>query len=78
MKMKRLCAAILVIVLAFCACTVVFASSPQPSTATVTIISKGEFVLKNYKVVVSTDNFNIEDALKAAHDAKYDGGADKG
>ncbi len=78
MKMKRLCAAFLVIVLAFCACTVVFASTAKPATATVTIISKGELVLKNYEVVVSTDEFNIDDALKAAHDANYEGGAAKG
>ena len=78
MKTKRLLAAVLVLVFAFCACTVVLASSPRPSTATVTIISKGEFVLKNYEVVVSSDDFNIDDALKAAHDAKYEGGSDKG
>lgn len=78
MKTKRLLAAVLVLMLAFCACTVVLASSPQPSTATVTIISEGNFVLKNYEVVVSNENFNIDDALKAAHDAKYEGGADKG
>lgn len=78
MKTKRLFAAVLVLVFAFCACTVVLASSPRPSTATVTIISKGEFVLKNYEVVVSSDDFNIDDALKAAHDAKYEGGSDKG
>ena len=77
MKTKRLLAAVLVLVFAFCACTVVLASSPRPSTATVTIISKGEFVLKNYEVVVSSDDFN-DDALKAAHDAKYEGGSDKG
>ena len=68
----------LVLVFAFSACTVVLASSPRPSTATVTIISKGEFVLKNYEVVVSSDDFNIDAALKEAHDAKYEGGSDKG
>lgn len=78
MKMKRLCAAFLVIVLALCACTVVFASTAKSETATVTIISKGEFVLKNYEVAVSSENFNIDDALRAAHDAKYEGGAAKG
>ena len=78
MKTKRLLAAVLVLVFAFCACTVVLASSPRPSTATVTIISKGEFVLKNYEVVVTCDDFNMDEALKAAHDAKYEGGSDKG
>ncbi len=78
MKMKRLCAAFLVIVLALCSCTVVFASTAKSETATVTIISKGEFVLKNYAVAVSSENFNIDDALRAAHDAKYEGGAAKG
>lgn len=78
MKTKRLLAAIFVLLFVFCAGTVVLASKEMTPTATVTIINKGEFVLKNYEVVVSSENFNIDDALKAAHDAKYEGGADKG
>ena len=78
MKTKRLLAAVLVIALAFCACTIVLASKPQAPTATVTIISEGRFVVKNLEVVVSGEDFNLDDALKAAHDAAYEGGAGKG
>ena len=78
MKTKRLLAAVLVIALAFCACTIVLASKPQAPTATVTIISEGRFVVKNLEVVVSGEDFNLDDDLKAAHDAAYEGGAGKG
>lgn len=78
MKAKRLLAAIFVLLFVFCTGTVALASEEKIPTATVTIINSGEFVLKNYEVAVNGESFNIDDALKAAHDAKYEGGADKG
>jgi len=79
--MKKLLATILTLLMLVGVCSIT-AFAEEPTVVYVTIANKGELVLTREKVVVTDiDNDNaltINDALYAAHEAKYQGGAAAG
>lgn len=83
MKMKRFFAMVLISLLTISALGLTaFAEETQKADMYVTIANKGELVVAQEKVTVTDidgDNvLTVNDALYAAHEAKYDGGAAAG